>query len=162
MARLLGAAGVVGTVRRSRLAAARAAAGAYDEVVAGEDLVGALGDQRFDVVVDPVGGQTRTDSLDVLAPLGRMLLVGNASGDWEHTVPTNTLWGRGLAMLGFNVGAYLPAHPESAQPAAEQALRAVSEGLVDIRFETLPLAEAAEAHRRIESHSVDGRLLLAP
>ena len=162
MARLLGAAAVFGSVRRSRLAAARASTLPYDGIVAGEDLVGALGEQRFDVVVDPVGGRLRTDSLDVMAPLGRMLLVGNASGDWEHTVPTNELWGRGLAMLGFNAGSFLPAHPESARPAAEQALRAVKEGLVDIRFETLPLADAAEAHRRIENHSVDGRLLLAP
>jgi NADPH:quinone reductase-like Zn-dependent oxidoreductase len=29
-------------------------------------------------VVDPVGGPLRTDSLRVMAPLGRMLLVGNA------------------------------------------------------------------------------------
>jgi NADPH2:quinone reductase len=41
----------------------------------------AVGEQRFDVVVDPVGGQVRTDSLGAMAPSGRMLLVGNAGGD---------------------------------------------------------------------------------
>lgn len=75
-------------------------------------LMSLLGDQRFDVVVDPVGGQLRTDTLRVMAPMGRMLLVRNASGDWQHTVQTNALWGGNLAMLGFVAGMYLPAHPE--------------------------------------------------
>jgi len=162
MARTLGAAGVVGTARRSSLAEARASALPYDEVVAGEDLAEAVGGRRFDVVVDPVGGQLRTDTLAVLAPMGRMLLVGNASGDWSHTVPTNSLWFGNLAMLGFNIGSYLPAYPELARPAAQAALRAVGEGLVDVRTHTLPLAEAAEAHRRIEHGQVGGRLLLTP
>ena len=37
-----------------------------------------------------------------MAPMGRMLLVGNASGDWQHTVQTNALWVGNLAMLGPN------------------------------------------------------------
>jgi NADPH:quinone reductase len=78
VARTLGAASVTGTARSSSLAAARASALPYDEVIASEDLLAALGGQRFDVVIDPVGGQVRTDSLKVMAPLGRMLLVGNA------------------------------------------------------------------------------------
>lgn len=98
VARTLGAASVTGTARRSSLAAARASALPYDEVIASEDLLATLGGQRFDVVIDPVGGQVRTDSLKVMAPLGRMLLVGNASGDWQHTVATNSL---SLAIAGF-------------------------------------------------------------
>jgi NADPH2:quinone reductase len=160
VARLLGAARVVGTVRRASLAQAQASALPYDEIVASEDLAEAVGDQRFDVVVDPVGGQLRTSTLDVMAPMGRMLLVGNASGDWQHTVQTNALWQGNFAMLGFAIGYYLPAHPEQGRPAAEAALRAVSQGLADMRIETLPLAEAAEAHRRIESGAVNGRIVL--
>jgi NADPH2:quinone reductase len=162
VARILGAAGVVGTVRRASLAAAQASALPYDDVVASEDLADAVGDQRFDVVIDPVGGQLRTETLQVMAPMGRMLLVGNASGDWQHTVQTNALWVGNLAMLGFSVGFYLPAHPEQARPAAQVALKAVSQGLVGIRTQTLSLAEAAEAHRRIESGTVGGRILLTP
>jgi NADPH2:quinone reductase len=162
VARILGAAGVIGTVRRTSLADAQASALPYDEIVAGEDLAEAVGGQRFDVVVDPVGGRLRTDTLQVMAPMGRMLLVGNASGDWEHTVGTNTLWGNSLAMLGFSIGSYLPTHPEQARPAAQGALKAVSQGLADMRTQTLPLAEAAEAHRRIESGKVGGRILLTP
>jgi NADPH2:quinone reductase len=162
VARGLGAASVVGTVRRASLAAARASALPYDEVVASEDLADAVGDQRFDVVIDPVGGQLRTDTLQVMAPMGRMLLVGNASGDWQHTVGTNALWAGNLALLGFSIGFYLPAHPEQAGPAALNALKSVSQGLADMRTQILPLAEAAEAHRRLENGSVGGRILLTP
>jgi NADPH:quinone reductase len=162
MARTLGAAGVVGAVRRASLADAQASALPYDDILAGEDLIESVGDRRFDVVIDPVGGQLRTDALQVMAPMGRMLLVGNASGDWPHSVRTNDLWYGNLAMLGFSIGSYLPAHLDQARPAAQAALKAVGQGLVDIRTRTLPLAEAAEAHRRVESGAVGGRILLAP
>ncbi|GIF46376.1 NADPH2:quinone reductase [Asanoa ferruginea] len=160
VARTLGASVVVGTSRRSSLAAARASALPYDEIIASEDL--ALATQRFDVVVDPVGGQLRTDSLQVMNRQGRMLLVGNASGDWQHSVPTNALWGGNLALLGFSIGFYLPNHLDKARPAAEAGLHAISQGLVDIRTETLPLADAAEAHRRLETGAVGRRILLTP
>jgi NADPH:quinone reductase len=114
------------------------------------------------VVIDPVGGQVRTDSLKVMAPLGRMLLVGNASGDWQHTVATNDLWLGSLAMAGFSSGYYFPAHPDQAQPAASGAINAISQGLVDIRTQIFPLAEAAAAQRRAENGPVAGRILLAP
>ena len=162
MARTLGAASVIGTARSSSLAAARASALPYDEVIASEDILAALGGQRFDVVIDPVGGQVRTDSLKVMAPLGRMLLVGNASGDWPHTVATNDLWFGSLAVAGVNAGYYFPAHPEHAQPAARGAVNAISQGLVDITTRVFPLTEAAEAHRRAENGSAGGRILLAP
>ncbi|WBB63668.1 zinc-binding dehydrogenase [Streptomyces sp. WMMC500] len=162
VARTLGAAGVTGTVRRTSLERARASALPYDEVLAADDFAEALGDRRFDVVVDPVGGQVRTDSLRVMAPMGRMLLVGNAGGDWEHTVPTNTLWGGNLAVLGYAAGFHLPRHPELARPAARAALEAIGKGLVQIDVQTLPLSQAAEAHRRIERGSVGGRIVLTP
>jgi NADPH:quinone reductase len=114
------------------------------------------------VVIDPAGGQVRTDSLPVMAPLGRMLLVGNASGDWQHTVATNDLWLGSLAIAGFSSGYYFPAHPGQARPAAQAAINAISHGLVDIRTQVFPLAEAAAAHRRAENDSVAGRILLAP
>jgi NADPH2:quinone reductase len=64
--------------------------------------------------------------------------VGNASGDWQHTVATNDLWLGSLAMAGFSSGYYFPAHPRQAQPAARGAINAISQGLVDIRDPGLP------------------------
>ncbi len=96
------------------------------------------------------------------AAVAAMLLVGNASGDWPHTVATNDLWFGSLAVAGVNAGYYFLAHPEHAQPAARGAVNAISQGLVDITTRVFPLTEAAEAHRRAENGSAGGRILLAP
>lgn len=170
VARLLGAGAVVGTARGTASGAATGSVPTptdgsrslpYDQVV-GSDFVNALDGRLFDVVVDPVGGQLRTDSLQVMAPMGRMLLVGNGSNDWTHTVPTNDLWLKNLALRGFNAGLHLPSHPEQVPAAAEAALRAAQEGLLPLRTTTFPLADAAEAHRRLEKGGVGGRILLTP
>ncbi len=60
------------------------------------------------------------------------------------------------------MGSCLPTHPESVHPAAEGALKAVSEGLINLHTEILPLENASEAHRRIEAGRVNGRILLVP
>jgi NADPH2:quinone reductase len=162
VARSLGASKVVGTVRPTSLATAEASGLPYDRVIASDEFPDALIDERFDVVIDPVGGDLRTASLDVMAPLGRLLAVGNASGDWQHSVETNRLWSSNLAILGFSVGFYLPIRLQLARPAAEGALKAVSEGLIDLHTDILPLENAGEAHRRIEAGQVNGRILLVP
>jgi NADPH:quinone reductase len=162
VARSLGASTVVGTVRLTSLPTAEASGLPYDQVIATDEFPDALIDERFDVVIDPVGGDLRTTSLDVMAPLGRLLAVGNASGDWRHRVDTNRLWVSNLAILGFSVGSYLPTHPELVRPAAEGALKAISAGLINVHTDILPLEKAAEAHRRIEAGKVNGRIVLVP
>ena len=162
VARSLGASTVVGTVRPTSLATAEASGLPYDRVIDSDEFPKAPMEQHFDVVIDPVGGELRTASLHVMAPLGRLLAVGNASRDWQHTVETNRLWLSNLAILGFSGGSYLPTHPESVAPAAEGALKAVSDGLVNIQTHTLPLEQAPEAHRQIEAGQVNGRILLVP
>lgn len=162
IARQLGASRVVGTVRTERMGAAAATKLPYDRIVDSAQLPDALGDEKFDVIVDPVGGTVRTQSLDLLALSGRLLLVGNASGDWNHRIDGNQIWQRNVAVAGFNAGAYLPAHPEAIRPAAEAALTAAAAGLADTEIEILSLADAATAHKRLENHTANGRLVLTP
>ncbi|AJE44331.1 quinone oxidoreductase family protein [Streptomyces nodosus] len=162
IARQLGASRIVGTVRTARTGAAAATKLPYDAVVDSDDLPGALGQEKFDVIVDPVGGTLRTQSLDLLAPSGRLLLVGNASGDWEHTIPSNAMWYGNTVVAGFNAGGYIPAHPETIPPAARAALEAVAAGLIEPDIEILPFADAATAHEKLENHSVNGRVVLVP
>ncbi|MEW2515491.1 zinc-binding dehydrogenase [Streptomyces sp. NPDC046870] len=162
IARQLGASRVVGTVRSERAGAAAASRLPYDAIVDSARLPDVLGDEKFDVIVDPVGGLLRTRSLDLLAPSGRLLLVGNAGGDWDHGIDGNRIWQGNITVAGFNAGGYVPAHPEAVQPAAEAALKAVAGGMADIEIETLPLADAAIAHERLQNHATDGRIVLIP
>ena len=156
IARQLGASRVVGTVRTSKIGAAAASKLPYDSIVDSAQLP----DEKFDIIIDPVGGTVRTQSLGLLAPFGRLLLVGNASGDWNHSIEGNGIWYGNVTITGFNAGGYLPAHPETIRPAAEAALTAVAAGLADTEIELFPLTDAATAHARLEHHAATGRVVL--
>lgn len=160
MAHQLGASRVVGTVLARDFEAASGSSLPFDQIVEAEQFPAAVSAERFDVVVDPVGGALRTASLDAMSQLGRLLAVGNASGDWEHSVGTNTLWQRNLAVLGFSVGFYLPAHKAQGRSAGEAALQAIEDGLINIDVEELPLDQAPEAHSLLESGRLTGRIVL--
>ncbi len=146
IARQLGASRVVGTVQPSKLGAAAVTKLPYDQIVDSSRLPEALAGEKFDVIIDPVGGAARTHSVELLAPGGRLILAGNASGEWGHQLDSNRLWYGGLTVSGFNAGAYIPSHPQQVRPAAEAALRAVAAGLGDTEIEVLPFDEAVTAH----------------
>jgi NADPH:quinone reductase len=112
------------------------------------------------VVADPVGGDVRTASLDVLAPLGRILLLGHAANTPDSPVTGDQLWLKNAAMLGFSIGLDLQTHPGSAEPAAKHVLPLIADGQLRLNVEEMPLTKAAEAHHRLESHLVPGRLVL--
>jgi NADPH:quinone reductase len=162
IARQLGASRVVGSVRAGKLAAASATKLPYDQIVDSAELPGALSGQKFSVIIDPVGGAVRAQSLDLLAPGGRLLVVGNASGDWGQQIDSNRLWLGGLTVSGFNAGIYVPTHPQEVRPAVEAALKAVAAGLGDTEVDVLPFAEAVTAHERMESRALNGRIVLSP
>ena len=159
VARSLGASRVLGTVGSSFKAEAARALG-YDEVVTHDRFPDAFSDQKFDLIIDPVGGTARLASLDLLAPMGRMVLVGHASTTPEEPIRGNDLWLRSIGVLGFSVGAILAYDPTLARQASQAAINLVQQGALNVPIETLPLAQAAEAHRRLEAREVAGRVIL--
>lgn len=162
IARQLGASRVVGTVRPSKLDAAADTKLPYDRIVDSNELPGILGDEKFDIIIDPVGGAVRSHSFALMKPGSRLIVVGNASGDWEHHVKTNDLWLASSTVSGFNAGAYLPTHPDVIRPALEAALKMVVSGLGETAIDVLPFEKAATAHERMESRSLNGRIVLTP
>lgn len=161
MAKQLGASRVVGTVLADKLDTAAESRLPYDQVVDSADIA-ALGEGTFDIVIDPVGGALRTQSLSLLAPGGRLVAAGNASGDWDHAIVSSQLWLSSITVSGFNAGAFLPTHPHVIRPALEAARAMVAAGLGEIDVETLGFDQAALAHDRMESRAVSGRLVLVP
>jgi NADPH2:quinone reductase len=160
IAKQLGAARVVGTVLPGKLDAAKGTKLPYDRIVDSTRLMDELGDEKFDVVIDPVGGQLRTQSLALMGPGGRLIAAGNASGDWSHTIDDNQLWLGSVSITGFNAGAFLPAHPQVVRPALEAARAAVAAGLGDTVVDVLPFAQASLAHERMERRTLAGRIVL--
>ena len=156
VARLLGAGRVVGTVGSAAKVETARGFG-YDEVILRDDLAGA---GQFDVVVDMVGGPARQGSLDRLAPLGRLVVMGNASGAEDVGISANELWFSNKTVSGFNLAAYSAVHPDRAGQALRRAVRAASEGTLRVQVEAVPLSQVVETHRRIESGSTTGKLVL--
>lgn len=161
IAKHLGASHIVGTVLPGKLDAARSTRLPCDQVVDFTRLAEELGEEKFDLVIDPVG-QVRTQILALMPPGGRLIAAGNASSDGEHTVNDNQLWLGSVTIAGFNAGAFLPTHPDLMQPALQAARTVIAAGLGETEVETLPLSEAAHAHQRMEDRDVAGRLVLSP
>lgn len=81
MARELGASQIVGTVLPGKLKAAETSRLPYDRIVDSTQFETALDGETFDVVIDPVGGAIRSDSLKLMHPGSRIIVAGNASGE---------------------------------------------------------------------------------
>ena len=106
-----------------------------------------------DVVVEHVGQATWDRSVRSLAAGGRLVTCGNTTG-WEAAVDLRFLFSRQLSLLGSYMGT---------KGELLQAVRFLIGGqLVPLVDAVLPLAAAAEAHRRLEHGDVAGKLLLAP
>ncbi len=159
VARSLGASRITGTVS-SRARIADTAHLGYDEILTSDHFVKALDGRPVDVVVDPVGGEVRTASLDVLAPLGRILLLGHAARTPDTPITGDELWGRNAGMLGFAVGPYLQTDASAAASATAHVIPLLADGRLTQRIDEVRLSEAAEAHRRLEAREVTGRIVL--
>jgi len=115
-----------------------------------------------DVVFDPVGGQLFADSIKLLRPLGAAIAIGFAGGLWQSVDPA-LLVGRNVGVQGFYLGRLMQREPEVVREAATDLLRLWSAGQVrPIIGSTFPLAEAAEAHRLVESRRSSGKVVLVP
>ncbi|MEV5574538.1 zinc-binding dehydrogenase [Spirillospora sp. NPDC052269] len=164
VARLLGAGTVVGTVGSQAKADAVRELG-VEHVLLRDELPGRVdeltGGAGFDIIADMVGGQARRTSLAALAPFGRLIAMGNASGADDVPVSPNELWISSKTVSGFNLAAFSALYPAEAGRALRRAVAAVASGDLRVQVEEMPLEKAAEAHRRIESGSTTGKLVLA-
>jgi NADPH2:quinone reductase len=115
-----------------------------------------------DVVFDLVGGEVFAGSLSLVKPLGTAIAVGYAGGLWEDVSPA-WLVGRNIGVHGFYLGRLMGRDPERVARAAQDVLRLWEGGVVrPVVGAELPLDEAAEAHRLIESRQSTGKVVLIP
>ena len=129
------------------------------EAVTYEDI-GELG--QVDVVFDLVGGELFTSTLSLLKPMGTAIAVGYAGGLWQDVSPT-WLVGRNIGVHGFYLGRLVGRSPDLVKRAAGDVLRLWEGGVVrPIVGAELPLDEAAEAHRLVESRQSTGKVVLIP
>jgi NADPH2:quinone reductase len=122
-----------------------------------ERLCTANGGSGVDAVFDSVGRATQADSLAVLALYGHLVFFGEASGSPVPIHP-DELYGRNLKVSSF----WLAADPAERWAEARSRLQSwVLDGTLRVTIgQTLPLEQAAEAHRRLEQRATWGKLVL--
>jgi NADPH2:quinone reductase len=130
-----------------------------------EDLGTAIreanGGERVDAVLHMSGGDAFDAEMDVLAPLGRMVVFGIASRE-QREVSTGALLRGSKAVIGFWL-LHLLARRELAVPMIGELLGAVAAGDLEVTVgDVYPLAEAARAHEDLISRRSSGKLLLDP
>lgn len=130
--------------------------GAFDEAV--RELTGGKG---ADVVYDAVGEATFEASLRCLRPRGLLAIYGEASG-FVPPFDLRRLSGFGsLYVTRTSLNSYVATREEYLERANE-LFSWVADGLLRPRIHAIyPLADAAAAHRDIESRATTGKLLLA-
>ena len=115
-----------------------------------------------EVVYDSVGRDTFERSLDCLRPRGLMVLYGGSSGPVAPVDPQD-LNRRGSLYLTRPALSHFIADREELTGRADELFALVGSGELEVTIHAeYPLAEAAQAHRDIESGTTMGKLLLLP
>jgi NADPH2:quinone reductase len=113
------------------------------------------------VVYDAVGKTTFNQSISCLSRRGIMVLYGQASGPVPPVDP-RILANGSLYLTRPGLADYTSSRGELEQRSGD-VLGWVKSGELKLRVEhVLPLSNAAEAHRRLESRATTGKVLLIP
>ena len=111
------------------------------------------GKRGVDIIIDSVGADTWQGNLVSLAKGGRFVFCGATSGA-EVEMDVRRVFFKNLAILGSTMGS---------QAELREAVTHLASGkLRPVISAVLPLAEAAEAHRRLEARESFGKIVLKP
>ena len=114
------------------------------------------------VVYDSVGKDTFQGSLDCLAVRGMLVLFGQSSGPVPPFDPQLLNRKGSLFLTRPTLGHYVATRDELVTR-AEEVLGWVADGSLRLRIDrTVPLADAADAHRALEARKTAGKVLLTP
>ncbi|MEU0822072.1 quinone oxidoreductase family protein [Streptomyces mirabilis] len=168
LASAAGAGAVLGVVS-SEAKAEYAREHGYDEVFVtssttpsfAKEVREATDGRGVDLALDPVGGETLRASLDSLAPFGRLVSFGNASGAQPWQVGQPDLYPLALSVSGFSILTLAQTSPTELRALTERAFRTVVDGVVSLPVTAeFALPDAAEAHRLMGTRTSTGKLLL--
>lgn len=128
------------------------------------------GGRGADVVFDPVGGDVFDESLRCVAPLGRILPIGFASGRIPE-IPANIVLVKNLTVIGLYWGFYMAWGKSKADPSLRERVRVLFDELFGL-YEagklrapvdrSLPLSKFADGLRGVEGREAIGKIVLLP
>ncbi|MGH7492493.1 MAG: quinone oxidoreductase family protein [bacterium] len=166
MAKRMGAR-VIGTVSTEVKAEFARAAGAdaiilYTRQDFEREVKNLTNNRGVDVVYDSVGKTTYEKSMNCLRPRGFLVLFGQASGAVPPIDPL-VLSAKGSIYLTRATLANYTATRTELLERAHEVFNGIAMGALRVRIDrTLPLAEAAQAHRLLENRQTAGKIMLQP
>lgn len=155
---------VIGTVSTDEKARAARAAGADDVILyTRQDFVAEI--RRLtqghgaDLIIDGVGKATFARDLEAAADRGHVVIYGFADGHPDPIQPT-ALIDRSLTISGGNFQLHTQTRQVLLRRTSE-VLSGIRQGWLSLHIDSVfPLAEAAEAHRRLEARQSMGKIIL--
>jgi NADPH:quinone reductase and related Zn-dependent oxidoreductases len=130
-----------------------------------EQVMQVTGGKGVDVILDVVGGQILVESLPLLAPFGRLIVSGAASGN----IPALSSESISDLMMGlkriegFSSFTLMQKYPDLIAQGRQAFRRYVEQGKVrPLIMRTFTLGDVAEAHRLLESRTTSGKIVLCP
>ena len=133
----------------------------YTVADVGSELEG-LTDEGVDLVLDGVGGEAFAASQAAIAPFGRLIVIGSASGTEGEPDPS-WLRVRNASVIGYHLGTAMECAPERVRSAVDGLYELLEDGHLEIVIgATFDLEDAARAHDLVESRESTGKVLLLP
>jgi NADPH2:quinone reductase len=112
-----------------------------------------------DLVIDSLGADILPRSFDVLKTYGRVINIGEAAGYPDFDIRPK-LYERSTSLAGFEV-LHAMRDPGRWRRGVRFILRQLAEGALEVPIERVfDFGAAADLHRKLESRSVSGKLLL--
>jgi NADPH2:quinone reductase len=152
----------VGSEEKAELAAGAGADHVivYRDTDFGAEVEAIAGPKALDVVYDGVGQATFERGLTLLRPRGMMVTFGNASGPVAPFPPLRLSELGSLYLTRPKLADYVATREELEGRAAD-VLGWVADGSLAVRIGArVPLKDAADAHRLLESRETTGKVLL--
>jgi NADPH2:quinone reductase len=118
-------------------------------------------DIGVDRVLECVGGDVLLNSFTALAPGGRLMIYGRASGNLPP-LPPEQIFAKNLQIYGLNIGG--KPWPQAVHRAAlDEILQLMAQGKVrPVISKIFSMPDVAEAHRYLSNRQTMGKVILVP
>ncbi|MBC6404237.1 MAG: zinc-binding dehydrogenase [Rhodospirillales bacterium] len=116
-----------------------------------------------DLTLNPISGETLKSDLEALAPLGTVViygfLAGPPAGNFAEDLAKH--FQKSVAVRVSDIYTYFGNRPRAFSADLARVFDLLGQGVLRPQITTLPISEAAEAHRRLEAGETTGKLVLS-
>ena len=126
-------------------------------------IVAANGGKKVNIVLEMTGGKVFDQSLQALAPFGRLVTFGMASRSMPEPINTGALMGTSRAVIGFWLAHCMARPDRMIAPQLAEFFELMESGKIKaVIGGSYPLSEAKRAHEDLRARKTTGKVFLDP